>query len=249
MKQRLIRPSLAPAAIQRQPFFVAANGASPGARVQRKLAVGAAGDQYEQQADAMADKVVHRIAQSTTQVQKKCAECEVEEHTLQRQAIEGEEGEETLQAKSDTALVNGSDGSASVSPQVEQRLHQNVGGGTALPPPALERMSGAFGIDFSSVRLHTYPEAVQLSHELGARAFTYGRDVFFGQSGYDPESSADNHLLAHELTHVVQQSGANGVRAGNNIKNGGSFPVPVLLQRQPLPAAAPPQIDQTNADL
>ena len=68
-------------------------------------------------------------------------------------------------------------------------------------------MSNAFNSDFSDVNIHTSPVAQQMNHELGAQAFTYGKDIYFNQGKYSPESRSGKHLLAHELTHTLQQKG------------------------------------------
>ena len=77
--------------------------------------------------------------------------------------------------------------------------------GSPLPAPARNEMEGAFGADFSSVRIHTNSGAAQLSRSLKAQAFTYGDDIFFDQGKYDPESVSGKQLLAHELAHTIQQ--------------------------------------------
>jgi len=70
-------------------------------------------------------------------------------------------------------------------------------------------MSNATGHDLSGVRVHTSPDSDDLNRQLGAKAFTTGQDVFFREGAYDPHSSSGQELIAHELTHVVQQgSGA-----------------------------------------
>jgi hypothetical protein len=61
--------------------------------------------------------------------------------------------------------------------------------------------------DFSKVQIHTDNKSAQMNQELGVRAFTHGRDVYFGIGQYNPQSNEGKRLLAHELTHVVQQSG------------------------------------------
>ena len=66
-------------------------------------------------------------------------------------------------------------------------------------------MENRFGADFSSVRIHTDENAARLSQQLQAQAFTVGNDVFFDQGKFLPDSSTGQHLLAHELTHTVQQ--------------------------------------------
>lgn len=80
--------------------------------------------------------------------------------------------------------------------------------GTALTGAPRQEMEAAFGTDFSSVRVHTNPGAAQLARSLRAHAFTYGNEIFFDQGRYDPQSPQGKRLLAHELTHVVQQRDA-----------------------------------------
>ena len=73
-------------------------------------------------------------------------------------------------------------------------------------------MSRAFGQDFSSVRIHTGEEAAQRVADTGADAFAEGKDIFFGRGVWNPNDRASRGLLAHELTHTMQQSGAEGVQ-------------------------------------
>lgn len=95
-----------------------------------------------------------------------------------------------------------------VSTSTEQSIQQARGGGQSLPSQVEEQMGGAFGADFSGVRVHTNPQADSLNQTLSARAFTTGSDIFFRQGEYQPGSSEGQRLLAHELTHVVQQGSA-----------------------------------------
>ena len=74
-------------------------------------------------------------------------------------------------------------------------------------------MEPRFGTDFSSVRMHTGGEAAQMNREIGARAFTHGQDIYLGEGQTDLESARGKQLLAHELTHVVQQSGRQSLAA------------------------------------
>jgi hypothetical protein len=75
-------------------------------------------------------------------------------------------------------------------------------------------MEGCFGVDLSAVRIHTDGAAAALNRAVRAEAFTTGTDVFFAPGRYDPSSSAGRGLLAHELTHVVQQSSGAGGPSG-----------------------------------
>jgi len=98
------------------------------------------------------------------------------------------------------------EGPTELDDETAERISQARGSGQSLDSRVQEQMSEAMGHDFSSVRVHTSPEADDLNRQLGAKAFTTGRDVFFREGAYDPHSSSGKELIAHELTHVAQQS-------------------------------------------
>lgn len=104
-------------------------------------------------------------------------------------------------------LSRSGDGPADVAPEVEQTIQQARGGGQALDSNVRAQMEPAFKADFGSVRVHTDGQADNLNRSLSARAFATGQDIFFKQGEYSPGSSSGRELLAHELTHVVQQNG------------------------------------------
>lgn len=99
------------------------------------------------------------------------------------------------------------------------RIHRARSGGQALDGAVQAQMSDALGHDFSGVRVHTDGESHALNEQLNAKAFTTGPDIFFRGGAYSPQSSAGQELIAHELTHVVQQaSGAvDGGGAGMRV--------------------------------
>lgn len=100
-----------------------------------------------------------------------------------------------------------SEGETVDSPEIEGPIESARGSGQALDSTVRRRMDSAFGSDFSGVRVHTDDRADRLNKSLDARAFTTGNDIFFRQGEYQPGSHSGNKLLAHELTHVVQQTG------------------------------------------
>ena len=120
---------------------------------------------------------------------------------------EGFVDEEEMMLNQPTQLKSGG-APAEASSDLEGRLQHHKGGGAPLRPETQHEMSSAFGADFSSVRVHTSSSAVQMNKELNAQAFTHGSDVYFNSGKYDPESGDGKKLLAHELTHVVQQGAA-----------------------------------------
>jgi hypothetical protein len=96
------------------------------------------------------------------------------------------------------------------SPEISRAIQQARGGGQALNHPAAGKIGAALGADFSRVRVHTDAQSDQINRSLSARAFTLGSDIFFRRGQYQPGSSSGQSLLAHELTHVVQQGAAGG---------------------------------------
>jgi len=95
----------------------------------------------------------------------------------------------------------------SLTSHAEAVILQHRGAGRPLPAGLRRQMEGSFGADFTGVRIHTDERAGAVSRSMGARAFTSGRDIYFGEGSFDPSQASGRHLLAHELTHVVQQGG------------------------------------------
>jgi hypothetical protein len=104
-------------------------------------------------------------------------------------------------------LARQSEPDAEAGPAVERAIEGARGGGQALDSTVRHRMEPSFGADFSGVRIHTDARADDLNHSLNAKAFATGQDIFFRQGAYSPGTSSGRELLAHELTHVVQQNG------------------------------------------
>jgi hypothetical protein len=97
------------------------------------------------------------------------------------------------------------EGAHELEDETAARINRERGGGQPLNEGAATRMSETTGYDVSDVRVHTSPEADDLNRQLGARAFTTGKDIYFRDGAYNPHSLSGQELLAHELTHVVQQ--------------------------------------------
>ncbi|BAZ41858.1 hypothetical protein NIES4101_78260 [Calothrix sp. NIES-4101] len=163
--------------------------------IQPKLTIGEPGDKYEQEADRVAADVVQRINQSQAVSPK-------QEKTVQRQEVPEEE---ELQMK---PLVQRREdiGGGQASTDLESSINGARGGGQPLDKGLQRSMGQAMGADFSGVRVHTDTQADQLNQSIQAKAFTTGQDVFFRQGTYEPGSRGGQELIAHELTHVVQQN-------------------------------------------
>ncbi|MEM1256817.1 MAG: DUF4157 domain-containing protein [Cyanobacteria bacterium P01_H01_bin.21] len=165
------------------------------APIQPKLTIGEPGDKYEQEADNVAKVVVQQI--NSPQAQR--------DDEIQRSSP-------TMSSMTSSIQRQGSISGGTASNEFESHLNSARSGGSALEPTIKGQMESAMGADFSGVKIHTGHQADQLSRSIQAKAFTTGQDVFFKQGEYNPSSRSGQELLAHELTHVVQQSGNSRVQ-------------------------------------
>jgi hypothetical protein len=165
--------------------------------IQTQLTVGAVGDRYEQEADAAAEQVMA----SATHEDSGEAVSLVPIPPIQRMCAawqpELEEGHGPVQAKAGTKARPGP-----VTPTLDTFV-KSPGSGTPFTSTVAERIEPVLGADLSPVRVHSGAAAQAASQSLGARAFTHRYNIFLGQG----ESVDDLRLMAHEATHVVQQSG------------------------------------------
>jgi hypothetical protein len=173
-------------------------------RIQPKLMVNAPGDRYEQEADAMAERVM-RMPESKPQplrptatgliarsIQRKCAACESEEEKKKKGGL--------LMRKAEGG------GGFAAPPALVSQLNATKGGGAPLPEGTRSFMENAFSADFSGVRVHTDGQAAEMSRSIQAKAFTYGSDIYFNSGQFAPERGEGKRLLAHELGHLTQQN-------------------------------------------
>ncbi|MEP0757729.1 DUF4157 domain-containing protein [Coleofasciculus sp. FACHB-T130] len=204
--------------------------------IQAKLTIGQPGDKYEQEADQTAQQVVNQINAPAPQQSSQGETLQREEMseeeelqmkpasgTLQREEMPENEDEElqmkpassTLQREEmpedeELQMQRKSDSEPmAATPDLESSIQQAKGGGQSLSDNIREPMEQAFGADFSGVKVHTDAQSDQMNQSIQAKAFTTGQDVFFRQGAYDPGSRGGQELLAHELTHVVQQNTQN----------------------------------------
>jgi outer membrane protein OmpA-like peptidoglycan-associated protein len=180
--------------------------------IQAKLKIGQPNDIYEQEADRVADEVM-RMPEPSVQRQPEEEEEDLiqtkplaEQITplIQKQMEEEETEEKVLQTKGRTGQT------PEVTPELESHIHALRKGGQPLPKSVRAFFGSRIGHDFSRVRIHSSPEAVGMARALNAKAFTTGYDIVFGERQYNPRTTSGKKLLAHELTHVVQQAG-NGI--------------------------------------
>jgi len=174
--------------------------------VQTKLKINEPGDKYEQEADRVADQVM-RMEESQRLVggiQRVCSSCKEDEEELQRQPLE-EEDEEEIMLKTDRegAATNVSTGAA------VDNLASLGESGQSLSEVDNSFFSQRFGYDLSRVRVHTGSTASKDSQSINAKAFTYKNHIVFGDEQYRPATNSGRRLIAHELTHVIQQSSSS----------------------------------------
>lgn len=195
--------------------------------LQAKLTIGEPADKYEKEADTVASQVVQQInapnPQQSTQSQSVQREATADDEELmkksERGTIQREEEpkeDEELQMKPAVQL-QASEGAMAATDELESNIQRARGGGQVLADNVREPLEQAFGADFSGVKVHTDSQADQLNRATQARAFTTGQDVFFREGEYQPRSRGGQELLAHELTHVVQQ-GKRGTLEQNKVQ-------------------------------
>jgi hypothetical protein len=177
--------------------------------LQARLEVSRPDDPHEREAERVADAVMRRPQpleeEDTLQAKIDCTSitlaCQTipeEEEPILRSVIPREEAiiqRQVLPAEAGDQANN----------NLEQAIHGLEGRGRPLPQPVRDFMEPRFGADFSAVRVHTDTAAHDLARAVHAEAFTVGTNVVFGAGRYAPETDTGRHLLAHELTHVVQQ--------------------------------------------
>ena len=179
--------------------------------VQPKLKIGEVGDKYEQEADRVAKATVEQInAPEAQQVQRDLLPQPEEE--LQRKPLVGKR---VLQAKPIPTIrplqtpkisLQAKGVGGEVDRDLEDNINRAKSGGQSLAPDLQGKMGRAMGADFSNVKIHTDTHSDRLNQSLQAKAFTTGNHVFFKQGEYNPSSPSGQELIAHELTHVVQQN-------------------------------------------
>ncbi len=163
---------------------------------QAKLTIGQPNDKYEQEADRIADQVM-KI--SDTDVAQRVESGLVQPMHIQRMCPEYDE--EQLQPKAQPSHT------PEVNSGIESRLNSLKGGGQPLDHGTRAFFEPRFGHDFSGVRVHADSAAADTAKSIHARAFTLGNHVALGSGEYHPNSQSGRRLLAHELTHVMQQTG------------------------------------------
>ena len=107
-----------------------------------------------------------------------------------------------------TPVIGTSIAGVPVSPALQTQIESKLGKGSALDRPTESFMSARFGANFSNISIHNDNTAGEMANILQAKAFTVGKDVFFNPSKYQPNSKEGKQLLAHELTHTLQQNSA-----------------------------------------
>ncbi len=201
--------------IQRKPLCPCDGGCprcKNGGMIQPKLTIGQPNDQYEQEADRVAEQVMRMperpwvndqssfkiggasivqtkpiVEQISPLLQRKCSSCEDLDE------------EEPVQLKSSTGNL------PPVTESLQSQIQSLRGGGQPLPQSTRAFFEPRFGADFSQVRVHTDAKAADAVKSINSKAFTTGKDVFFNAGQYSPGTAAGKILLGHELTHVVQQ--------------------------------------------
>ena len=183
--------------------------------IQAKLRVGAANDAYEREADRKAGEIVSSpVPEAVLQPKPKLPSVE----------------DESLRMKAKNSLGEGFETES----DLEKRIRQQTRSGSSLPADLRSFMEKRFQSDFKQVRIHQDEASSQLNDQINAQAFTHGKHVFFNAGQFQPTTHTGQRLLAHELTHVVQQSGGS---AANTVQR---FPLDSLRKKGASLRGTPP---------
>ncbi len=194
-----------------------------GGVVQTKLTIGEPNDRYEQEADRVAARVVQHINRPTPVTKAPGEVVQEKEEGLRMKPMPAITEQETMADDGELRMKpmlqrREAIGGGEASTGLESSINSAKGGGQALDKGLQSSMGAAMNADFSGVRVHTDSNADQLNQSIQAKAFTTGQDLFFKKGEYNPGSRDGQELIAHELTHVVQQNKAN--KADSNIVEG-----------------------------
>lgn len=185
--------------------------------IQTKLAVNEPGDIYEQEADRVAEEVMQMPAPT---LQRACASCAAGEPTCPK-----------CEAENQGLVQRQAEHASNAGGSVPDSFVHSLGPGQPLDSNTRAFFEPRFGYDFSQVRLHTDARAAESARAVNALAYTVGRDVVFAAGQYAP-AAGGRRLLAHELSHVVQQGAAQSVDGGAPADPSGQL----VLQRQAGPS-------------
>lgn len=195
--------------------------------VQMKLSVSQPGDLYEQEADRVAEQVMRM---PEPKLQRACAPCAAGGSPCPKCAAE-----EEVSVQRKTASLSASPENSSV----QEDFLADLGPGLPLDDATRGFMESRFGYDFGQVRVHADEKAARSTEAVHALAYTVGKDVVFGAGQYQPATAGFHKLLAHELTHVVQQGRADALSQFGRAKGSARSVTGAsssLVQRQTPPA-------------
>ena len=181
-----------------------------GVLAQAKLAVGPVDDRFEREADLTASRVVRALQLGTPVPDEDRTDTGPRvQRSAHRapEAVDDRLGEADRISRIQRSTVVGAQG-GDLDEDTARLLNSSRSGGAPLPEPARSKMEGAFGADFSGIRVHTGPRSTELNNRIQAKAFTTGNDIFFRDGVPDATTGNGQELLAHELTHTIQQGAA-----------------------------------------
>ena len=230
-------------------------------KIQAALKVSNPNDKHEKEADSVAEKVMRmENEEKKEEVQTKCKDCENKESIQTKPLVDSitpkiqkqEQEDEEMQAKHNSKIYrqeqedeemqakSNSNKKSEVSGNIESQIRSAISGGRELPKEINRKFAPKFGVDFSGVKIHNDSTANKLARSTNARAFTYRNHIFFSSGEYSPHTSNGKRLLAHELTHVVQQN--KGKVSKSNIQRAVRISNVSLQVTQP-PSVNPPTLN------
>jgi hypothetical protein len=194
----------------------------------------------EAEADAVRDEFLKNAGTEPAQVASALSSADSSTRSRTVSRLQKERGNGYVQRV--VAQTRGASGRMVGLPQDQMvdEVQRRKGSGTEIAGDARQKLEGHFAADLSEVRVHTDGESTALNRELNSQAFTVGRDIFMAEGKYNPGSSDGQGLLAHELTHVGQQTGfaAQTIQRASEEEDDQASPAATTPVEEEPPAAA-----------
>ena len=208
------------------------SGTSPLQRMEEEESVQL---QEEEEVQTMPEEDVQMQEEEEVQMMSEEEDIQMQEEGEEVQLQEDEDVQMQEEEDEVQARENPGNTGLNTTANISRTIRNTRGQGSPLPGGVQTQMESGFGADFSGVRIHTGSESVAMNQTLGAQAFTNGNDIHFNQNRFNPATTEGQTLLAHELTHTIQQ-GASGPATQNEsttTNNGGGSQVPSEATEEP----------------
>ncbi|MAZ28350.1 MAG: hypothetical protein CL868_14905 [Cytophagaceae bacterium] len=237
-----------------QPFF---SPATPSVQLKSEKPIAQSITPYVQLKEAEEETVQHKEDEEIQKTEEEEIQKQEEEESIQPKddedvQMEEEEEVQSKEEEEEVQMLRIGNTPGPVNMNISSQLRSARGTGQQLPQGTRQQMESGFGTDLSGVRIHDGSTAAQMNQQLGAKAFTNGSDIYFNQGNFKPGTREGDTLLAHELTHTIQQGAvapnAQPQQAGENLAKTANATTQSPSSNNELPSGESQTATSTMAD-